>query len=54
MELSKLTKHVFVITHRAALNLAYQGFSKIPQKSTCLLELIGDDMMGLRLRSPIS
>jgi len=30
---------VFVLTRRAALNLAYQNRSKIPQKPTCLLEL---------------
>ncbi|PKI71898.1 hypothetical protein CRG98_007709 [Punica granatum] len=32
---------VFIISHRAARNLAYQGFSKIPEKPSCLLELTG-------------
>ncbi|CAN1180304.1 Leucine--tRNA ligase, cytoplasmic [Linum perenne] len=45
---------VFVITQRAALNLAYQNFSKIAQKPTCLLELTGYDLIGLPLRSPLS
>ncbi|CAI0400252.1 unnamed protein product [Linum tenue] len=45
---------VFVITGRAALNLAYQNFSRIPQKPTCLMELTGHDLIGLPLRSPLS
>ncbi|KAI3914548.1 hypothetical protein MKW92_008847 [Papaver armeniacum] len=45
---------VFVITERAALNLAYQNLSKVPQKPTCLVEMIGQDLIGLRLRSPLS
>ncbi|CAL1356913.1 unnamed protein product [Linum trigynum] len=45
---------VFVITARAALNLAYQNFSRIPQKPTCLMELTGYDLIGLPLRSPLS
>ncbi|CDY50890.1 BnaCnng19820D [Brassica napus] len=44
---------VFILTKRAALNLAYQNFSKIPQKPSCLVELTGvpsdapDDYMAL-------
>lgn len=45
---------VYIITHRAALNLAYQGFSRIPQKPTCLVELTGHDLIGLPLKSPLS
>ncbi|KAF2295830.1 hypothetical protein GH714_034393 [Hevea brasiliensis] len=30
---------VFILTERAALNLAYQNFSRFPQKPSCLLEL---------------
>ncbi|CAN6981185.1 unnamed protein product, partial [Brassica rapa subsp. trilocularis] len=44
---------VFVLTERAARNLAYQNFSKIPQKPSCLLELTGHDLIGLPLRSPL-
>ncbi|OWM65697.1 hypothetical protein CDL15_Pgr017194 [Punica granatum] len=45
---------VFIISHRAARNLAYQGFSKIPEKPSCLLELTGYDLIGLPLKSPLS
>ncbi|KAG2256699.1 hypothetical protein Bca52824_075993 [Brassica carinata] len=46
---------VFIVTERAALNLAYQNFSKTPQKKpSCLVELTGvpsdapDDYMALQ------
>ncbi|KAI3879279.1 hypothetical protein MKW92_048286 [Papaver armeniacum] len=45
---------VYVVTERAALNLAYQNLSRIPEKPTCLVELIGQDLIGLPLRSPLS
>lgn len=45
---------VFILTHRAALNLAYQRYSRIPEKPTCLVELTGYDLIGLPLRSPLS
>ncbi|KAF8015264.1 hypothetical protein BT93_H0923 [Corymbia citriodora subsp. variegata] len=45
---------VFIIAQRAALNLAYQRFSKIPEKPTCLVELTGYDLIGLPLKSPLS
>uniref|UniRef100_A0A0E0M0N2 leucine--tRNA ligase n=1 Tax=Oryza punctata TaxID=4537 RepID=A0A0E0M0N2_ORYPU len=45
---------VFVLTSRAALNLAYQGLSKVPEKPTCLAELSGNDLIGLPLKSPLS
>ncbi|XP_057969814.1 leucine--tRNA ligase, cytoplasmic isoform X2 [Malania oleifera] len=45
---------VFILTHRAALNLAYQNFSRIPEKPTCLIELTGYDLIGLPLKSPLS
>ncbi|XP_058097646.1 leucine--tRNA ligase, cytoplasmic-like [Magnolia sinica] len=45
---------VFIITRRAALNLAYQKLSRIPEKPTCLLELTGHDLIGLPLRSPLT
>ncbi|KAK6915892.1 Aminoacyl-tRNA synthetase, class Ia [Dillenia turbinata] len=45
---------VFIITARAALNLSYQNFSRIPQKPTCLVELKGYDLIGLPLKSPLS
>ncbi|XP_050223511.1 leucine--tRNA ligase, cytoplasmic [Mercurialis annua] len=45
---------VFILTERAALNLAYQNFSRYPQKPSCLVELTGYDLIGLRLKSPLS
>ncbi|EOA39526.1 hypothetical protein CARUB_v10008146mg [Capsella rubella] len=45
---------VFILTERSALNLAYQKFSKIPQKPSCLVELTGHDLIGLPLKSPLS
>ncbi|XP_020245845.1 leucine--tRNA ligase, cytoplasmic [Asparagus officinalis] len=45
---------VFIITQRAALNLAYQKLSRVPEKPTCLLELTGHDLIGLPLKSPLS
>lgn len=45
---------IFVLTKRAALNLAYQRLSRIPEKPTCLVELTGQDLIGLPLRSPLA
>ncbi|KAM0940181.1 putative leucine--tRNA ligase [Dioscorea sansibarensis] len=45
---------VFIITQRAALNLAYQKLSRVPEKPTCLLELSGHDLIGLPLKSPLA
>ncbi|KAM5555230.1 leucine--tRNA ligase, cytoplasmic [Rosa sericea] len=45
---------VFILTHRAALNLAYQKYSRVPEKPTCLVELTGYDLIGLPLKSPLA
>lgn len=45
---------VFVISKRAALNLAYQHLSRVPEEPTCLLELSGHDLIGLPLKSPLT
>ncbi|CAN6183152.1 unnamed protein product [Urochloa humidicola] len=45
---------VFILTSRAALNLAYQHLSKVPEKPTCLCELSGNDLIGLALKSPLA
>ncbi|XP_057515975.1 leucine--tRNA ligase, cytoplasmic-like isoform X1 [Amaranthus tricolor] len=45
---------VFIVTERAALNLAYQNYSRIPEKPTCLVELTGHDLIGLPLKSPLA
>ncbi|XP_020092205.1 leucine--tRNA ligase, cytoplasmic-like isoform X2 [Ananas comosus] len=45
---------VFILTERAALNLAYQKLSKVPEKLSCLLKLSGHDLIGLPLSSPLA
>ncbi|KAG9145213.1 hypothetical protein Leryth_008994 [Lithospermum erythrorhizon] len=45
---------VFIVTRRAALNLAYQRLSRVPEKPTCLVDLTGHDLIGLPLRSPLA
>ncbi|KAL6284759.1 hypothetical protein ACE6H2_015688 [Prunus campanulata] len=45
---------VFILTQRAARNLSYQGFSRIPEKPSCLIELTGYDLIGLPLKSPLA
>ncbi|EXB62441.1 Leucine--tRNA ligase [Morus notabilis] len=45
---------VFVLTERAALNLAYQKYSRVPERPTCLVELTGNDLIGLKLKSPLA
>ncbi|GMH30926.1 hypothetical protein Nepgr_032769 [Nepenthes gracilis] len=45
---------VFILIYRAALNLSYQGFSRVPQKPTCLVGLTGHDLIGLPLMSPLT
>uniref|UniRef100_A0A5B6YLT3 leucine--tRNA ligase n=1 Tax=Davidia involucrata TaxID=16924 RepID=A0A5B6YLT3_DAVIN len=45
---------VLILTQRAALNLAYQRFSRVPEKPSCLVELTGYDLIGLPLKSPLS
>lgn len=45
---------VFVLTQRAALNLAYQQYSRVPEKPTCLVDLTGYDLIALPLKSPLA
>ncbi|CAL4891632.1 unnamed protein product [Urochloa decumbens] len=45
---------VFILTARAALNLAYQHLSRVPEKPTCICELSGNDLIGLALKSPLA
>ncbi|KAM6600288.1 hypothetical protein CsatA_019897 [Cannabis sativa] len=45
---------VLILTKRAALNLAYQRYSRVPEKPTCLVELTGLDLIGLKLKSPLA
>ncbi|OQR82037.1 leucyl-tRNA synthetase, cytoplasmic [Thraustotheca clavata] len=43
---------VFIISRRAARNLAHQEFSRVWGKEECLLELKGWDLLGLPLSAP--
>ncbi|KAJ4792022.1 Leucine--tRNA ligase [Rhynchospora pubera] len=45
---------VFILTERAALNLAYQKLSREPEKPSCLVKLTGYDLIGLPLKSPLA
>lgn len=45
---------VFIVTYRAALNLAYQRKSRVSEKPTCLVALTGHDLIGLPLSSPLT
>ncbi|KAK9157061.1 hypothetical protein Scep_003635 [Stephania cephalantha] len=45
---------VFILTERAALNLAYQKLSRFPEKPTSLLGLTGHDLIGLPVKSPLA
>ncbi|KAG7401107.1 hypothetical protein PHYBOEH_002990 [Phytophthora boehmeriae] len=43
---------VFVMSRRAARNLAHQEYSRVWGKEECLLEMTGWDLLGLPLSSP--
>ncbi|KAD3640407.1 hypothetical protein E3N88_29630 [Mikania micrantha] len=45
---------VFILTERAARNLAFQRLSRVHETVTCLVDLTGQDLIGLPLRSPLS
>lgn len=45
---------VFISTYRAALNMSYQGFTKKDGKVDILLELVGQDIMGVALTGPLT
>jgi len=42
----------FVCSARSAKNMAYQGLSKEYGKPVCVLEVTGDDLLGLPLKAP--
>jgi len=47
-----LNNEVYVVTERAALNLSYQEKLPIRGQPECLLELSGQDLIGVPLRAP--
>lgn len=47
-------QEIFVCTERSAKNMAYQGFTKTDGKFEIVAELVGQDIMGLALKAPLS
>lgn len=45
---------VLIVTHRAALNLSYQERMSVTGKPTCLLDVRGTDLIGLKLCAPLA
>jgi len=45
---------VFICSAQAARNLSYQGFAKKEGQPVCLLELKGQDLIGLPIRAPLA
>eukprot|EP00743_Colponemidia_sp_Colp-15_P001223 GILK01001343.1.p1 GENE.GILK01001343.1~~GILK01001343.1.p1 ORF type:complete len:1083 (-),score=209.41 GILK01001343.1:77-3274(-) len=43
---------VFICSRRSAINMAYQGLSPVPNKEQLLLEVKGQDLIGVPLRAP--
>ncbi|CAH1173802.1 unnamed protein product [Phaedon cochleariae] len=48
------TSEIYICTERAARNMAYQGFTKTEGKFDIILELVGQDLLGCGLSSPMS
>ncbi|XP_070553496.1 leucine--tRNA ligase, cytoplasmic-like [Ptychodera flava] len=48
------TGEVFISTRRAARNLSYQGFMKEEGEVQVLMELVGQDIMGMALKAPLT
>lgn len=51
---SSKENEVFVSTRRAAKNMAYQGLTKEESKVNVVLELVGQDIMGIALNAPLT
>lgn len=49
-----IDKEVFVCTHRAARNMSYQGITQENAKVNILLEFIGQDIMAVKLKAPLT
>ncbi|XP_046853769.1 leucine--tRNA ligase, cytoplasmic-like [Xenia sp. Carnegie-2017] len=47
-------KEIFICTRRAAQNMSYQGFTADEGKYEVLIELTGQDIMGLPLKAPLT
>jgi len=51
---SRDENEVIICTQRAANNMAYQGMTKEDNKVEVLLELVGQDIMGIALNAPLT
>uniref|UniRef100_A0A8D8W9F9 leucine--tRNA ligase n=1 Tax=Cacopsylla melanoneura TaxID=428564 RepID=A0A8D8W9F9_9HEMI len=51
---STANEEVFVCTERSARNMSYQGFTKIEGKVDVLLQLTGQDIIGVALKAPVT
>ncbi|GAX85489.1 hypothetical protein CEUSTIGMA_g12905.t1 [Chlamydomonas eustigma] len=49
-----LNDEIYVLTERAALNLSFQEKTPVRAQPECLLELTGQDLIGVPVRSPNS
>lgn len=45
---------IFICTKRAARNMSYQGFTEKDGSVDVLLELTGQDIMGMALKAPLA
>ncbi|KAF5297292.1 hypothetical protein FQA39_LY12131 [Lamprigera yunnana] len=48
------SNEIFIATARSARNMSYQGFTKVEGEVKVLLELTGQDLLGLALKAPMS
>jgi len=51
---SRVEGEVIISTRRAANNMAYQGMTKEDNKVEVLMELVGQDIMGIALNAPLT
>eukprot|EP00727_Mastigamoeba_balamuthi_P001131 m51a1_g11014 putative leucyl-trna synthetase (1104) ;mRNA; r:382753-386680 len=47
-------KEVFICTHRAARNMAFQGLSKVAGQVSCIAEFTGQELLGTAVRAPLA
>lgn len=45
---------IFICTKRAVRNMCYQGFTKVDGQFEILLEIVGQDLLGIALKSPFT
>ena len=45
---------VFICSERSALNMAYQGTTRVPEKVEKICDVHGETLLGLPLKAPLS